>query len=139
MNLASLKPGQKGRISAVGGSGALRRHLLDMGLTPGTPILVRKVAPLGDPIELCIRRYELTLRREEAEKIQILDESVWIPCNGSCKTCKAMCANRNQKGKQLGRQKRFGSRRGLGFRHGIGFHRGVRTAVNREEPRENNE
>ncbi|HZK19829.1 MAG TPA: FeoA family protein [Treponemataceae bacterium] len=88
MNLANLKPGQKGRISSVGGSGALRRHLLDMGLTPGTPVLVRKVAPMGDPIEVCLRRYELTLRREEAEKIEILEESVWVPVGGSCRSCK---------------------------------------------------
>jgi Fe2+ transport system protein FeoA len=112
MNLASLRPGQKGRIAAVGGDGALRRHLLDMGLTPGTPVLIRKVAPMGDPIELCLRRYELTLRREEAEKIEILEDSVWIPCNGSCKTCKAMCGTRKQKG--------FGVRKGFGRQHRFG-------------------
>jgi len=112
MNLASLRPGQKGRIATVGGDGALRRHLLDMGLTPGTPVLIRKVAPMGDPIELCLRRYELTLRREEAEKIEILEDSVWVPCNGSCRTCQAACATRKKKG--------FGSRRGFGRQHRFG-------------------
>lgn len=111
VNLASLKPGQKGRISAIGGEGALRRHLLDMGLTIGTSVLVRKVAPMGDPIELSLRRYELTLRKEEAEKIEILNESVWAPCQGSCRNCKANCASRKKEA--------AGFRRGFGFRHGF--------------------
>ncbi|MGI6733405.1 MAG: FeoA family protein [Anaerovoracaceae bacterium] len=66
-----LKPGEKGRIVAVGGERALRRHLLDMGLTPNTIVMVRKVAPLGDPIELYLRNFELTLRKEDAKKICI--------------------------------------------------------------------
>ena len=62
MTLDTLKPGESGTIISVGGNGALRRHLLDMGLTPKTKIHVRKVAPMGDPIELFLRSYVLTLR-----------------------------------------------------------------------------
>lgn len=71
MTLDCLKPGEKARIIAVGGTGALRRHLLDMGLTPNTVIMVRKTAPLGDPIELHLRNFELTLRKEDAKQILI--------------------------------------------------------------------
>ena len=71
MTLAELKIGQDAVINTVGGSGALRRHLLDMGLTPGTEVTLRKVAPMGDPIEIRIRGYELTLRKEDAAKIEI--------------------------------------------------------------------
>ncbi|HZK01780.1 MAG TPA: FeoA family protein [Anaerovoracaceae bacterium] len=66
-----LKPGERARIVAVGGDGALRRHLLDMGLTPNTIIMVRKMAPLGDPIEIYLRNFELTLRKEDARQIVI--------------------------------------------------------------------
>ena len=71
MTLAQLKPNGKGRILTVGGTGALRRRLLDMGLTPQTRVMVRKVAPMGDPIEIYLRGYELTLRKSEAENIEI--------------------------------------------------------------------
>ncbi len=71
MTLDHVKPGQSGIISVVGGEGALRRRLLDMGLTPKTKVMVRKVAPMGDPIELFLRGYVLTLRAEDAAKIQI--------------------------------------------------------------------
>lgn len=71
MTLNDLKIGRSGIITAVGGDGALRRRLLDMGLTPKTRVMVRKVAPLGDPIELHLRGYELTLRREDAKNIEI--------------------------------------------------------------------
>ena len=69
MTLDHLKPGQSGVIRIVGGEGALRRRLLDMGLTPKTAVTVRKVAPMGDPIELFLRGYVLTLRAEDAAKI----------------------------------------------------------------------
>lgn len=69
MTLDRLSPGAKGIILAVEGEPMLRRRLLDMGLTPNTEILVRKVAPLGDPIELFLRNYELTLRKEDARQI----------------------------------------------------------------------
>ena len=71
MRLDELAVGKQGKILAVNGEGALRRHLLDMGLTPRTMVLVRKVAPMGDPIELRLRGYELTLRLEDAWNIEI--------------------------------------------------------------------
>ncbi|MEG2088371.1 MAG: FeoA family protein [Angelakisella sp.] len=76
ISLDNLSPGQSGVITAVGGNGALRRRLLDMGLTPRTSVLLRKVAPMGDPLELHLRSYTLTLRKEEAAKIEIDPESV---------------------------------------------------------------
>lgn len=69
--LDQVKPGFGGVITAVGGEGALRRRLLDMGLTPRTTVTVRKVAPMGDPIELFLRGYVLTIRKEEAAKISL--------------------------------------------------------------------
>ena len=71
MNLSQLKPGESGIIDAVGGEGALRRRLLDMGLTPGTRVSVRKIAPFGDPLELFLRGYELTLRGEDARNVRM--------------------------------------------------------------------
>ena len=73
MNLSQLQIGQDATIRAVGGEGALRRHFLDMGLTPGAEVTLRKRAPMGDPIEIEIRGYELTLRLADAEKIEISD------------------------------------------------------------------
>lgn len=70
--LDSLKPGESGVIRAVGGQGALRRRLLEMGLTPGTRVMVQKMAPSGDPIELHIRSYQLTLRKDDAAQIEII-------------------------------------------------------------------
>ena len=76
MTLNELEIGRSATVLTVGGEGALRRHLLDMGLTPKTTVTVRKRAPLGDPIELRLRGYELTLRLEDAKKITVapLDE-----------------------------------------------------------------
>lgn len=71
LSLDSLQPGRSGIIRSVGGEGALRRRLLDMGLTPNTPVMMRKVAPLGDPMELFLRNYELTIRKEDAKNIEI--------------------------------------------------------------------
>ncbi|MGN1349931.1 MAG: FeoA domain-containing protein, partial [Anaerovoracaceae bacterium] len=71
MTLKELKIGETATITAVGGSGALRNHLLDMGLIPGTRITVVKYAPMGDPVELRLHGYELTLRLDDAEKIQV--------------------------------------------------------------------
>lgn len=75
MTLDLVKPGKGGVIEAIGGEGALRRRLLDMGLTPKTKVTVRKVAPMGDPIELYLRGYVLTLRAEDAAKITIREEA----------------------------------------------------------------
>ncbi len=69
MTLDNLKIGESARILAVGGDAALRRHFLDMGLTPGSVVALVKKAPMGDPLEICIRGYELTLRREDAARI----------------------------------------------------------------------
>ena len=71
MTLNELQTGQSGIITAVGGEGALRCRLLDMGLIPHTRVTLQKVAPMGDPIEIQVRGYELTLRVEEARKIEV--------------------------------------------------------------------
>lgn len=71
MTLNELKIGESGVITAVGGEGALRCRLLDMGLTPRTVVTLRKVAPMGDPIEIHVRGYELTLRVEDARQITV--------------------------------------------------------------------
>lgn len=71
MTLADLKTGQSAEITKVGGDGALRQHFLDMGVIPGAQTTVVKFAPMGDPMELQIHGYELTLRLEEASKIEV--------------------------------------------------------------------
>ncbi|HAH75564.1 MAG TPA: ferrous iron transport protein B [Kandleria vitulina] len=70
--IKDLKIGQSGRITSVGGEGALRQHILDMGLIPGVDISVIKYAPMGDPVELRVHGYELTLRLEDAAKIEVV-------------------------------------------------------------------
>ena len=74
MTLDKLSVGQTATITAVGGDGALRCRLLDMGLIPKTKITLQKVAPMGDPIEIHVRGYELTIRKEEASKIEVTRE-----------------------------------------------------------------
>jgi Fe2+ transport system protein FeoA len=76
MTIAELKVGQSGTISAVGGEGALRLRFLDMGLIPGTKVTLQKVAPMGDPIQINLRGYELTIRLEDAGKITLREETV---------------------------------------------------------------
>ena len=71
-----LTIGEPGVISQVGGEGALRLRLLDMGLIPGTTVLLQKIAPMGDPIQIQVRGYELTIRREDARKIDLREERV---------------------------------------------------------------
>lgn len=71
MNLSELKPGEEATVVSIGEKGPSRRRIMDMGVTPGTSIKVIKVAPLGDPIEVNIRGYELSLRKEEASRIKI--------------------------------------------------------------------
>ena len=71
MTLNELKTGSSGIITAVGGDGPLRCRLVDMGLIPHTRVTLQKVAPMGDPIEIRVRGYELTLRVEEAQKIEV--------------------------------------------------------------------
>ena len=64
--LETFVVGERGVVSTVGGEGKIRRRLFDMGVTPGAEIMLRKKAPLGDPVEVSIRGYELTLRKTEA-------------------------------------------------------------------------
>ena len=71
MTLDKLPLGQEAVITAVGGEGALRCRLLDMGLIPKTRVRVEKVAPLGDPLELRVRGYSLSPRKEDAGKIEV--------------------------------------------------------------------
>lgn len=71
MTLNELKIGEEATVRTVGGAGALRCRLLDMGLIPGTKVVLRKVAPMGDPIEINLRGYELTLRVEDAKQIGV--------------------------------------------------------------------
>ena len=75
--LEALAPGQSGTISSVGGSdGAVKRRLIDMGLTPGTSVHVKKIAPFGDPIEVRIRGYELSLRKTDAANIFLTETPI---------------------------------------------------------------
>lgn len=69
--LRDIKVGGSARVIKVHGEGALRRRIMDMGITRGVEIYVRKMAPLGDPIEINLRSYELSLRREDAELIEV--------------------------------------------------------------------
>ena len=71
MTIKDLKPGQSGIVTRVGGQGALRQHFLDMGVIPGVKVTLIKLAPLGDPMELQLHGYELTLRLDDAAKINI--------------------------------------------------------------------
>ena len=69
--LKDVKVGESTRVVRVNGQGALRRRVMDMGVTKGTKIYVRKMAPLGDPIEINVRGYELSLRKEDAASIEV--------------------------------------------------------------------
>ncbi len=82
MKLSELKPGKSARVTAVGGEGALRQHFLDMGLIPGVEVTMIQLAPMGDPMELRLRGYELTLRLHDAEKIEITEAAaVSVPAH----------------------------------------------------------
>ena len=76
MTLKDLSVGKSGRVLTVGGEKTLRRRLLEMGITPGTTVKVKKTAPLGDPVELLLRGYVLTVRLEDAEKITVEEVSL---------------------------------------------------------------
>ena len=69
--LRNAKIGQTVTVTRLNGEGALRRRIMDMGITKGTPIYVRKVAPLGDPVEVTVRGYELSIRKGDAESIEV--------------------------------------------------------------------
>ena len=69
--LREIQPGQRATVVKLHGEGAVKRRIMDMGITKGTEILVRKVAPLGDPIEVNVRSYELSLRKADCEMIEV--------------------------------------------------------------------
>ncbi len=69
--LSDFTVGERGKITAVTGEGKIRRRLFDMGVTPGAELTMRKKAPLGDPIEVTLRGYELTLRKSEAACVEV--------------------------------------------------------------------
>lgn len=71
--LKDVKVGESATVARLTGVGALKRRIMDMGLTKGTRVYVRKVAPLGDPLELTVRGYELSIRRDEAASVEITD------------------------------------------------------------------
>lgn len=71
--LREAKAGETVKIARVTGAGALRQRILDMGLTKGTEVSIRKVAPLGDPLEITVRGYELSLRKAEAGRIELAE------------------------------------------------------------------
>ncbi|MDR0952004.1 MAG: ferrous iron transport protein A [Oscillospiraceae bacterium] len=70
--LSNVKIGESATVAKLHGEGALKRRIMDMGVTKGTELYVRKVAPLGDPIEVTVRGYELSLRREDASMIEVI-------------------------------------------------------------------
>lgn len=72
--LSAFTVGESGTVKAVSGEGRVRRRLFDMGVTPGAVVTMRKKAPLGDPIEVTLRGYELTLRKEEAACVSLEQE-----------------------------------------------------------------
>ena len=69
--LKDIAPGKSATVVRLHGEGAVKRRIMDMGITKGTEIYVRKVAPLGDPVEVNVRGYELSIRKSEAENIQV--------------------------------------------------------------------
>ena len=74
--LRNLKIGQSANVVKIHGEGVLKQRIMDMGITPGAVIFVRKAAPLGDPIEVTVRGYELSLRKRDAEIIEIGEEDL---------------------------------------------------------------
>ena len=71
MTLKEAKVGSTVRVNKIGGEGALKRRIMDMGITKGVQIFIRKVAPLGDPVEITVRGYELSLRKADADLIEV--------------------------------------------------------------------
>ena len=71
MTLRDLKPGETAKVVAINAEGAFKRRIMDMGITKGVSVYVRKVAPLGDPVEVTVRNYELSIRKYDAEMIEI--------------------------------------------------------------------
>jgi len=69
--LKETKPGETVRVIKINGGGPVKRRIMEMGITKGVEVYVRKVAPLGDPVEVTVRGYELSLRKEDAESIEV--------------------------------------------------------------------
>ncbi len=72
MTLKEVKPGTTVKVVKLSGEGAIKRRIMDMGITKGVEIFVRKVAPLGDPVEITVRGYELSVRKGDAELIEVM-------------------------------------------------------------------
>lgn len=71
MTLKEMKPGATVKVAKISGEGAIKRRIMDMGLTKGVEVFVRKVAPLGDPVEVTVRGYELSVRKADAELVEV--------------------------------------------------------------------
>ncbi len=71
MTLREVTPGNKVKVNKLTGTGPVKRRIMDMGITKGVEVFVRKVAPLGDPVEITVRGYELSLRKADAEMIEV--------------------------------------------------------------------
>ena len=71
MTLDKLETGRTAKVVRLNGEGAVKRRIMDMGITKGAEVTVRKVAPLGDPIEITVRGYELSIRKDEAAKVEL--------------------------------------------------------------------
>jgi ferrous iron transport protein A len=71
MTLRDLQPGDTAKVVKINGEGAIKRRIMDMGLIKGTSFSVRKVAPLGDPVEITVRGYELSIRKFDAEMVEV--------------------------------------------------------------------
>ena len=71
MTLKQVKPGTTVTVANISGEGALKRRIMDMGITKNVEIYIRKVAPLGDPVEVTVRGYELSLRKADAEMVEV--------------------------------------------------------------------
>ena len=69
--LKEVKPGETVTVAKIGGAGPIKRRVMEMGITKGAAIFVRKVAPLGDPVEITVRGYELSLRKADAELVEV--------------------------------------------------------------------
>lgn len=73
--LNEMKAGERAVVVGLGCSGALRRRIIDMGITPGAVVILRKAAPMGDPLEINVRGYELSIRRAEAKEIRVISDT----------------------------------------------------------------
>ena len=71
MTLGELRPGEKAKVVSIGTTGVMRQRILDMGVTPNVQVQLIKIAPLGDPVEITVRGYQLSLRKSEAALIQV--------------------------------------------------------------------